>query len=269
MNAESILTRALESAKTIQEFHLFIAYELALLYDQRQELDEATRLYRVVLDAPRPKRHAAAIEAEIKARKAENRLLMIKSDRARNVIGLLLLVLLAIGFVLFLRHKPRPPSPLDHGKGGFYLPYEMPTGLSLDELKGRFQTIPDITPLVAKRLAYSYAILFDRALIRAYITDDYLQPQVEEDRLKDNTTLFLCIAPIETVVDQHVFSGRPENSIRAHLDTAFKKHGWPWPTHPTEWKRYFMYYHMELLFGVAPKHLGDTNGGEEDTAGDL
>lgn len=71
---------------------------------------------------------------------------------------------------------------------------------------------------------------------------------------KANTTLFLGIAPIETVVDQHEFSGRPENSIRSHLDLAFKKKGWPWPSHPIEWKHYFMEYHMELLFGNGPRN---------------
>ena len=161
LNAEPILTRALESA--IQEFHLFIAYELALLYDQREQLKEATRLYHAVLDAPRPKRHAAAIEAELKARKAENRLLMIESDRHhtrdRTAIIALLLVLLSFGFVFLFRRGRRPSLPVEYGKGGFYLPYEMPTGLTLSELKARFQTIPDITALAANRLAYSYALL--------------------------------------------------------------------------------------------------------------
>jgi len=57
-------------------------------------------------------------------------------------------------------------------------------------------------------------------------------------------------------------SGRPENSIRAHLDTMFKKKGWPWPTHPIDWKRYFMEYHMELLFGNGPRNAPEAP--EED-----
>lgn len=144
------------------------------------------------------------------------------------------------------------------GKGGFYLPYEMPTGLSLEELRARFLTLPNVSALVARRLAYVYAILFDRALIRAYVTDEYLWPQVEEDRLKDSTALFLCIALIETAVDRQVFSGRPNNSIRAHLDGAFKKHRWPWPAYPMDWKRYFMKYHMGTVFGDASSNTPET-----------
>ena len=135
------------------------------------------------------------------------------------------------------------------GQGGIYLPYEMPTGLSLEELKTRFQGLPTVTALLARRLAYSYAILFDRALILGYIDDAYLRPQVEADRLKDNTALFLSMAPIEMAVDGHVFRGRPENSIGAHLRSAFGRHGWPWPGYPMDWKRYFMEYHMGTLFG--------------------
>ncbi len=125
----------------------------------------------------------------------------------------------------------------------------MPTGLTLAELKARFRTVPKITELAAGRLAYAYAILSDRALIRSYITDEYLLPQVEQDNLKDNTALFLSIAPIETTLDQQVFGGRPDNTIRSYMDEVFKKHGWPWPGSPLAWKRYFMEYHMETIFG--------------------
>ena len=135
------------------------------------------------------------------------------------------------------------------GRGGVYLPFEMATGLSLEGLKARFEILPNVTSLLARRLAYSYAILFDRALILAYIDDAYLRPQVEADRLKDNTALFLSMAPIEMAVDGHVFRGRPENSIGAHLRSAFGRHGWPWPGYPMDWKRYFMEYHMGTLFG--------------------
>jgi len=136
------------------------------------------------------------------------------------------------------------------GKGGVYIPYEMPTGLSLDELKARFQSLPNVTALLASRLAYGYAILLDRDLILAYIDDDYLRPQVETGRLKNNTALFLSMAPIETAVDGQVFEGRPENSIAAYLRGAFGRQGWPWPSHPLAWKKYFMEYHLETLFGA-------------------
>lgn len=251
--AEPILSRALGLTETHQEYYLDIAYELARLYDERRKLEQAVHFYRVVLTTPSSKSYAGTIKAQRKAHLAENRLLLIASERQRrrdqNTIGFLVLVLLGVGFVFLLRRRRRPPSVIEYGKGGFYIPYEMPTGLSLDELKARFETIPNITALAARRLAYSYALLFDRELIRAYITDEYLRPQIEEDRLHDNTKLFSAIAPIETAVDQQVFSGRPENSIRSHMSEAFKKHGWPWPSHPTEWKRYFMEYHMETLFG--------------------
>ena len=135
------------------------------------------------------------------------------------------------------------------GKGGVYTPFEMPTGLSLEGLKARFETLPNITALFARRLAYSYALLFDRDLVLAYIDDHYLRPQVEADDLKDNTALFLSMAPIETAVDGQVFRGCPENSIAAYLRGAFGRQGWPWPSHPLVWKKYFMEYHLEMLFG--------------------
>ena len=124
----------------------------------------------------------------------------------------------------------------------------MPAGLSLEELKVRFQTIPNVTELVARRLAYIYAILFDPERILSYIDDEVLLGQVEADRLKDSTALFLCVAPVETALDEKVFSGRPDNSIRAHLRREFRKQDWPWPAYPMDWKRYFMEYHMDTLF---------------------
>ena len=135
------------------------------------------------------------------------------------------------------------------GKGGVYIPYAMPTGLSLDEVRARFQNLPDVTALLARRLAYGYAILFDRDLVLGYIDDDYLRPQVEGDWLRNNTALFLSMAPIETAVDGEVFEGRPENTIAAYLRGAFGRQGWPWPSHPLVWKKYFMEYHLETLFG--------------------
>ncbi len=252
-----VLRKALEAAKICQEFYLEAAYELAWLFEERGKFDEATSYYRIVLDAPTPRSFSAALEAKRKTDAAVFHLLLIESKREhrrnRSLNGILLLMVVGLAFMFLLR-RWRPLSPvIEHGEGGMYLPYEMPTGLSLDELKARFQTIPDITELATRRLAYAYAILFERALIRAYVTDPYLQPQVEEDRLKDNSALFLVIAPIETAVDQQIFSGRPENSIRSHLRGVFDKHRWPWPSHPTEWKRYFLEYHMETVYGDSAK----------------
>ena len=108
--------------------------------------------------------------------------------------------------------------------------------------------------MVARRLAYIYAVLFDPELILSYIDDAYLRSQVEEDRLKDNTALFLSMASIETAVDGHVFKAHPENSIRAHLRSAFVKQGWPWPSHPLVWEKYFLEHYMETLFGDASEN---------------
>ena len=164
---------------------------------------------------------------------------------------IVIVILIGIALVYLLRRRRHPPSVMEHGKGGVYLPFEMPTGLSLDALKARFQSTSNVTERVARRLAYCYAILFERALILSYIDDGYLRPQVEEDRLKDNTALFLSMASIETAVDGQVFRGHPENSIRSHLRGSFERQGWPWPSHPLAWKKYFLEYHMETLFGEA------------------
>ncbi len=123
----------------------------------------------------------------------------------------------------------------------------MPTGYTLDQLKQTFQQAVN-SELFGRRLAYLYALLFEPDMVRSYIDDDYLLGQVETDSLRSSAGLFRCVAMIETALDNQVFSGTPSNSIGNYLRKAFEKHDWPWPSHPLDWKRFFLTHHLDTLF---------------------
>ena len=198
---------------------------------------------------------------------AEVRLLLIESARRhvrdRLVIAGLLVALLAVGFVFLLRQ--RRPTAVDHGSNGVYIPRYMHAGLSLNQLRKRFQKVAE-SELVGSRLAYLFAVLFDPDLIMSYIDDPVLQEQIETDRLKNNTALFQCVAKIEATVEQRVFSRDPANTIANHMRPELDKRGWPWPPYPLDWKRYFMQYHMETLFDRARRSA--RSGGEREKGGE-
>lgn len=173
--AEPILKQALEAAQVSREYALESAYELARLYEDRREYNQAARYYQTVLDAPQPKGYAAALKAKRKTELAQTRLMLIDSERQRhrdqNIIGILLLSLLVM-VALFLLRRRHSPSVIDHGKNGFYIPREMPTGFKLEQLREVFQKIVE-SDLLARRLAYLYAVLFEPELIRSYIDDPF------------------------------------------------------------------------------------------------
>ena len=85
-------------------------------------------------------------------------------------------------------------------------------------------------------------------MIRSYIDDPFLLNQVDTDSLRSNAALFRCVAMIETAVDNQVFSRNPANTISNHLRPEFTKLKWPWPSHPLDWKRFFLQYHLKTVF---------------------
>ena len=251
--AEPVLRQALDVAGNGGEYVLGIAYELAMLYEARRELNHAERCYQTVVEAPRPGGFAEALDAERKAHTAEIRLLLIRSERrhARLVWALgalgLLLNLVSVGCVLLWRRRTRPATSAAEPKhNGVYIPKHRPTGLSLEALTQRFQQAVE-PELLGSRLACLYAVLFDPDLVLAYIDDPYLKPQVETDSVENNTALFQCAAAVEEAVSGQAFSGRPENTLAAYLRTKFRQRGWPWPKNPLAWKRHFIEHHADVL----------------------
>jgi len=248
--AQPILLQAFEIAEAHQEFYLETAYELARLYEQQRKYEQATRLYRVIVDAPRPSSYVASLKAQRQAQQAQIRLLLIENERDqqryRYALVALLIVLITVGFVFLLRLKS-PPSHDKHASNGVYIPKNMPTGLTLEELEQRFQKMVRSEKL-GSRLAYLYAVLFDPELILAYIKDSYYASQVAEDRVENNTALLLCAAAVEEARTGVAFTGKTENTLRSYLRGEFENRGWEWPKHPVLWKRYFLEFHVERLF---------------------
>ena len=163
--AESILIQAVEAAQVRQEFALESAYELARVYEEQREYNQAARYYRTVLDAPQPKSYAAALKAKRKTELAQTRLMLIDSERQRhrdqNIIAILLLSLLVM-VALFVLRRQHYPSVIDHGKNGFYIPREMPTGFKLEHLREMFQKIVD-------RMAILQGAVQQRAQVQLYL----------------------------------------------------------------------------------------------------
>ena len=251
--AEPVLRQALDAADDGGEYVLGIAYELAMLYEQRRELHHAEHYYQTVVDAPRPASFAEALNAERKAHTAEIRLLLIRSERrhtrlvwALGAMGLLL-SLVSVGCVLLWCRRTRPATSAPEPKhNGVYIPKHQPTGLSLEALTQRFQQAVE-PELLGARLACLYAVLFDPDLVLHYIDDPYLKPQVETDSVENNTALFQCAAAVEEAVSGQPFSGRPENTLAAYLRTKFRQRDWPWPKNPLAWKRHFLDHHADVL----------------------
>jgi len=250
--AKPILVQAFEVAEVHQEFYLEAAYELARLYEQQRNYEQAIYLYQVIVDAPRPRSYVASLKAQRQAQQAEIRLLLIENEhdeqRLRYVLAALLIVLTIVGFVFLLRLKS-PPSLYKYASNGVYIPKNMPTDLTLDELERRFQKMVRSVKL-GSRLAYIYAVLFDPELILAYIKDIYYANQVTEDNVGNNTALLLCAAAVEVARTGVTFTGKAENTLGAYLRGEFDNRGWDWPKHPILWKRYFLEYHVEKLFNM-------------------
>ena len=202
--AEVSLLQALEASDTFREFYLEIAYELACVYEERDELKRAASYYQAVVDAPKPSSFVAALEAQHKAQKAQIRLLLFENDRNRTHLYVALSALFIVlfgGVVLFvfLRQRgaqlPSPPDGFSIARkksNGDFVPRKLATGLTLDEIEERFQESLDQTKF-ALRLAWIYAVLLDIELILPYITDDYLARKVEAYSIGHNAELFKCI----------------------------------------------------------------------------
>ncbi len=261
--AEQSLQAARNISESVREFDLRVAYELAMLYEERDNLDRAMRFYQAVIDAPKPSEFVAALEAEIKRQKAQSRLLLIENGRSQTRFHFALsalFVVLAGGVMLFIYFRQRIPAlrpqPLGQPAGltiarkkanGDFVPTKLPTGLTLDELEQWFQQAIGLKKL-ALRLAWIYAVLLDIELVLPYITDDYLAGRVETYSIGSNAELFKCVAAVEEARTGETFTGRAENTLGAYLRAEFDKRGWDWPKHPVLWKQHFIKHHVEMLF---------------------
>ena len=243
------LLQAVDESETFREFYLEIAYQLAMLYEERDEMKRAASYYQAVIDAPRPGDFVAALEAERKQQEAHMRLLLIDNSRQRTyfyfALSGLLLVLGGVG-VLFLFIKRRMPSLIEKKSTGVYLPQRLDTGRTLAELEAYFEEAVGLR-LFGRRLARIFATLFEPDLVLPHIGEDYLARQVEADNIASNAALFQCSAAVEVAIDGQRFQGKAENTMRSYLSGEFAKRSWPWPAHPVIWKRFFLKHHAEDL----------------------
>lgn len=157
---------------------------------------------------------------------------------------LFLLSLIGISILSSIQHRKRPVLRLS---SGLFIPKNLPTGDTLDDLQARFQEAVD-SFLLGNRLAYLYAVLFDPDLILSYVKQPWLADQVEADNLASNTALFLCIAAIEEEIEVRTFSNNPANTMAAYLRSEFKKRDWMWPHSPLAWKQHFLHHYVDTLF---------------------
>ncbi len=247
--AEQNLLQALDASEKVQEFYLRIAYQLALLYEERDEMKQAASYYQAVIDAPRPEDFVAALEAERKQQEAYMRLLLIDNSRQRTYFYFALAGLLLVlggGGVLFVFIKRRMPSIIEKKSNGVFLPQRLDTGRTLEELEAYFEEAVGLS-LFGRRLARIFATLFEPDLVLPHIDDDYLVRQIEEDNIASNAALFQCAAAVEVAIDGQRFQGKAENTMRSYLRAEFAKRSWPWPAHPVIWKRFFLKHYAEDL----------------------
>ncbi len=249
--AEQSLQQALDASETFREFYIPVVYELARLYERREEYKKATRYYQTVVDAPKPERLVEELETERKARDGLIRILLIEKERSRNRFHLALVALLLVagaGLLLFWRWRKRPAASVtDRLEGALVIPENLPTGDTLADLERRFRQAVD-SELLGSRLARLYAVLFDPDLVLVHIKDAVLAKQIKASRVENNTALFLCAAAVEEGVEGRSFRNNPANTLGAYLRSEFRKRKWGWPKNPLAWKRYFWDHHVPLLF---------------------
>ncbi len=250
--AKQSLREALSASETVKEFTFRIRYELARLHEQRREYDQASSYYQTVIDAPKPSNSfAGELEAVQKAREGKNRVLLFKAKRRTRLVlfGSALGFLLLLGLVgtRFFLHLRRREAILDQLQNATVIPKNLHTGLTLEQLERRFQKVAE-SELFGSRLAFLFAVLYEPDLVMPYIEDGYLLPQVEEDRVADNSALFLCSAAVEEAVKDMKFRGRAENTLRSYLSGEFEKRDWEWPKSPLAWKLFFLEQHAKTLF---------------------
>ena len=166
-------------------------------------------------------------------------------EHMRWLIFLVLVLLAACGILLYLLLQRRRQAAAE-GLDGLFIPRHLPTGDTLARLVWRFQHLAD-SELLGSRLARLYAVLFDPDLVLDYLDDPYLVPQVETGRLVNNTALFRCVAAVEQAVEGRCFGETPANTLGAYLRAEFRKHGWPWPSHPIAWKQFFLEHYADRL----------------------
>lgn len=250
--AKQSLREALSASETVKEFTFRIRYELARLHEQRREYDRASSYYQTVIDAPKPSNSfAGELEAVQKAREGKNRVLLFKAKRRTRLVlfGSVLGFLLLLGLVgtRFFLHLRRREAILDQLQDATVIPKNLHTGLTLEQLERRFQKVAE-SELFGSRLAFLFAVLYEPDLVMPYIEDGYLLPQVEENRVADNSALFLCSAAVEEAVKDMKFRGRAENTLRSYLSGEFEKRDWEWPKSPLAWKLFFLEQHARALF---------------------
>ncbi len=248
--AEESLLQAQAASETFREFRLRILYELARLYEQREDYDRAASFYQTVIDAPKPSSFVEELEAERKAREGSIRILLLERERNRRRLGLafggllLLLGFVGAGYFLYVRRRR---ALIEQLRSAVVIPENLRTGLTLQRLTQRFQQNVD-AELFGTRLARLYAVLFDPDLVLPYLDDPFLARQVEADSIGNNTSLFLCAAAVEEAIEGRTFHGNPANTLGAYLRGEFRKRDWEWPKNPLAWKQHFMDYHVKALF---------------------
>ncbi len=248
--AEESLLQAQAASETFREFRLRILYELARLYEQREDYDRAASFYQTVIDAPKPSSFVEELEAERKAREGSIRILLLERERNRRRLGLafggllLLLGFVGAGYFLYVRRRR---ALIEQLRSAVVIPENLRTGLTLQRLTQRFQQNVD-AELFGTRLARLYAVLFDPDLVLPYLDDPFLARQVEADSIGNNTSLFLCAAAVEEAIEGRAFHGNPANTLGAYLRGEFRKRDWEWPKNPLAWKQHFMDYHVAALF---------------------
>ncbi len=250
--AEQNLMEARRASEAVKEFSFRVLYELARLHEQRRDYDRASSYYQTVIDAPKPSNSfAGELEAVQKAREGKNRVLLFKEKRRTRLVlfgsALGLLLLLGLVGTRFFLHLRRREAILDQLEDATVIPKNLHTGLTLEQLERRFQKVAE-SELFGSRLAFLFAVLYEPGLVLPYIEDEYLLPQVEEDRVADNSALFQCSAAVEEAVKDMQFRGRAENTLRSYLSGEFEKRDWEWPKSPLAWKLFFLEQHAKTLF---------------------
>ncbi len=232
---------ALADTSGLREFELDLLLGLAETREAQQDLAEARRLYRRVIDAELPGVSVAEVK---KARQeAETALLRVMLATEEQTVPapwfwiVLLFSLALTAYVVYMRRRSAvvlqailDPDPLAQG----LLP-------SYEE-----------NLLLQQRLASIGHVLRDFPATLEAIDDAMLKKELAQG-LSNNTDLFRCLAALEEKATGRAFENDPANTLGRYLRQEFKVRHIPWPQTPEAWRRMLETESFHEKKGYLPK----------------
>ena len=218
---------ALADTSGLREFELDLLLGLAEAREAQQDLAEARRLYRRVIDAELPGMSVAEVKrARREAEAALLRVMLADEERTVPAPWLWTAMLLLLSLSAYMLYSRRRSAAALRAVPNFLPPWTPKNSFPLD----------DENLLLEQRLDYIDSVLSEFPAVLKVI-DDVMRKKQLAQGLTCNTDLFHCVAALEEKATGRTFENDPANTLGRYLRQEFKVRHIPWPQTPTAWMR--------------------------------